>query len=45
MTAALLILAQESFVERRVADLFCAQKPRHARERCLRSWRSPHCGC
>ncbi|HYG29029.1 MAG TPA: hypothetical protein VD887_02325 [Allosphingosinicella sp.] len=45
MTAALLILAQDAFVERRLGALFCAQKPRHLRELCLRSWRSPRCGC
>lgn len=44
MTAALLILAQDAFVERRVGRLFCAQKPRHLRERCLRGWRGARCG-
>ena len=45
MTAALLILAQNGFLKRRIGALFCAQKRRHLRERCLQSWRSPRCGC
>lgn len=45
MTAALFVLAQDAFVERRVGALFCAQKLRHLHERCLRNWRSPRCAC
>jgi hypothetical protein len=41
--SALLVLAQQTFVEHRIAPLFCARPQRWLRTHCLRTWRG-QCG-
>ncbi|HWT11450.1 MAG TPA: hypothetical protein VN231_01705 [Allosphingosinicella sp.] len=43
--AALLILAQDGFIDRQIGALFCAKPLRRLRRACLLSWRRPSCGC
>lgn len=46
IASALLVLAQEAFVERQLGSVLCRQPSRSLRERCVLEWRrSRGCGC